>query len=241
MDTPRFNPSAGLLDERSPTDFRTLFGEMLRRSQSLDTAILRIRLGAVDLSAEEVTPLRRIRVLVAEVSARTLEEEAYALLVDPEKRENLKRVLGLLQQGVLEIRSAPLGGWSPDFSVFTADGGPSAVLVGLHWFQKPFPHRGPAWAAWFGREEALVAARRFAGIWGEAHDIGPAIRRLLERASRRREGSWIGRHPPARPGNQDPLSITWPDIITHPKDPAGQRDTVEGKVGGSVDTASDSG
>ncbi len=181
-------PACGLLDERGTLLFREVFGRLLLRSRSVDTAILRIRLGAVDLTAREVTHLDRIRVLVAEVSGRTLEDEAYALLVDPEKRENLVRILHLLQLGTLEIRSAPLGGWSPDFSVFSGTLGPEALLVGLHWFQRPFPHRGPAWASWFGAGEALVASRRFEAIWDEAHDIGPAIRRLLEGTSRRWDG-----------------------------------------------------
>jgi hypothetical protein len=178
---------AELLDERSPEGFRHIFGELLTRSVALDTAILKIRLGAVDLSSHELSGLQRIRVLVAELSARTLEEEAYALVVDREKRDNLERILELLRRGSLEIRSAPLGGWSPDFSVFSGDHHPHSVLIGLHWFQRPFPHRGPAWAARFGAREARWAAGRFAGIWAGAHDIGPAVRRLLERAAQRRE------------------------------------------------------
>jgi hypothetical protein len=121
---------------------------------------------------------------VAEVNARTVEEEAYALRMAPERQENLTRIVGLLQSGRMEIRSAPLGGWSPDFSVFSHETGPRSVLLGLHWFQKPFPHRGPAWATLFGEEAALRAQARFREIWEGAHDIGPAILRLMERAGK---------------------------------------------------------
>jgi hypothetical protein len=185
-----------LVDERSPTPFRTLFGKLLARSTHLDTAMLRVRLSGVDLSEGEVGGLRRLRLLVAEVNAQTLEEEAFALLADPERRENLTRVLGLLQTGRMELRSAPLAGWSPDFSVFSGEEGPLGVLVGLHWIQRPFPHRGPAWAASFGPEEAQRAGVRFQQIWEESHEIGPAIRRLLERATRRWESrkSWSLSH-----------------------------------------------
>jgi hypothetical protein len=172
------------LDERSPRPFRAVFGELLSQSTGIDTAILRIRLGAVDLSAGEVASLQRFRVLLAEVNARTVEEEAYALRADPEKRTNLIRIMSLLQAGRLELRSAPLGGWSPDFSVFRSPAGPQAVILGLHWFKRPFPHRGPAWATVFGGEEAARAATRFQAIWDEAHDIGPAVLRLLERSSK---------------------------------------------------------
>ena len=90
---------AALLDERSTAPFRAIFGKKLSQSTRLDTAIQRVRLSRVDLSAGEVGNLERLRILVAEVNARTLEEEAFALLVDPEKRENLSRVVSLLQEG----------------------------------------------------------------------------------------------------------------------------------------------
>jgi hypothetical protein len=172
-----------LLDERGPTSFRTLFGDLLSRSSAVDAAILRVRLGAVDLSARELSGIHRLRVLVAEVNAQTVEGEAYALVMDPVKRDNLTRVLNLLRTGVMEIRSAPLGGWSPDFTVFSEDRHPHNLLMGLHWFHRPFPHRGPAWAARFGAEEASRAHARFKEIWAGAHDIAPAILRLMERTT----------------------------------------------------------
>ena len=179
------SPNAALLDERSPIEFRHLFGSLLSRSRGVETAINRIRLGAVDLSAQELMGLRRFRVLVAEVNAQTVEGEAYALAIDPSKRENLTRILHLLQAGVMEIRSAPLGGWSPDFTVFSEETGPHSLLVGIHWFHRPFPFRGPAWTARFGPAEAARAQARFRELWEGAHDIGPAIRRLMERTALR--------------------------------------------------------
>ena len=178
-----------LLDERSAPNFRVAFGKLLSQSSSVEVAILRIRLAAVDLSGRELETVKRFRVLVAEANAQTVEEETYALTMDPLKRENLSRVLGLLRSGILEIRSAPLGGWSPDFSVFSGDCGPQSLLIGLHWFHRPFPHRGPAWAVRLGAEEARRAQARFGGLWKEAHDIGPAIRRLIERTAVRRPAS----------------------------------------------------
>lgn len=181
-----------LMDERSSSPFRRVFGEFLGRSTHMDTAMLRVRLSGVDLSDREIGGLQRLRLLVAEINAQTLEEEAFALLMDPDKRENLTRVLALLQSGRLELRSAPLAGWSPDFSVFSGPEGPIGVVIGLHWIQRPFPHRGPAWAGAFGPDEAKRAGVRFQEVWEEAHEIGPAIRRLLERATRKWESrkSW---------------------------------------------------
>lgn len=184
-----------LIDERSVTPFRRVFGDLLSRSTRLDTAMHRVRLSGVDLSEGEVGGLERLRLLVAEVNAQTLEEEAFALLMDPERRENLTRVLALLQAGRMELRSAPLAGWSPDFSVFSGPQGPLGLILGLHWIQRPFPHRGPAWAATFGPEEAERGGQRFQEIWDGAHEIGPAIRRLLERATKRWESDRPRRFP----------------------------------------------
>ena len=176
-----------LLDERSPRPFRWAFGRLLIQSTELDTAMLRIRLSRVDLSAREVDGLTRMRILVADINARTLEEEAFALLMDPEKRSNLTRILSLLRDGRMELRSAPLAGWSPDFSIFSGPDGPLGLILGLHWIQRPFPHRGPAWAVTFGPREAEMASRRFRELWAAAHEIGPAVRRLLEQATARRD------------------------------------------------------
>ena len=172
--------AARLLEDRGPSTFRRVFGDQISRSSVAETAILRIRLGGVDLSHTEVANLTNLRVLVAEVNARTVEEEAYAMVVDPLKRENLERVLVLLQKGVLEIRSAPLGDWSPDFTVFSRAGQPWRLLLGLHVFYQPPPHRGPAWGVLLGPREANRARQRFRELWCQAHDIGDTIRQLME-------------------------------------------------------------
>jgi hypothetical protein len=181
MDGHTFPPPPVLLDERGPVVFRDTFGSLLRESDRVDCAIANIRLGAVDFTADEVLALKRFRVLVAEVNARTVEGEAYAMSKDPEKRRNLLRLLRMFSAGILEIRSAPLGGWSPDFTVFCQSGTPRAALMGVHWFRKPFPHRGPAFAVRFSEREAAVAGARFQEVWRGAHDIGTAIQGLMNR------------------------------------------------------------
>ncbi len=179
------NTDPEVFHERSLVSFRTLFGDLLSQSSAVDTAILHIRLAAVDLSEQELKGVRSFRVLVAEVNSQTVEGEAYALAMDPLKRENLSRVLEMLRSGIMEIRSAPLGGWSPDFTVFSAAGNPHTLLLGVHWFHRPFPHRGPAWAARFGAEGARRGSARFEEIWSSAHDIGSAVQRLMERTTDR--------------------------------------------------------
>ncbi len=209
MDQTMSLPRGILLDERDPNPFRNRFGQLLARSRRLETAIHRVRLSRVDFTSEEVRRLDVLRVLVAEVNAGTLEEEAFALLADPRRRPSLGRILELLHSGRMDIRSAPLAGWSPDFSVFSGPEGPQALLLGLHWFQRPFPHRGPAWAVAFGPREAALAHRRFREIWSGAHDIGPAVLGLLERgrdrwAARSREGGRGGREGEEESGVEGP-------------------------------------
>ncbi len=230
---PRTGPF--LLDERSPTPFRSVFRRILADSTQLDTAILRIRLSGVDLSPEELEGLDRLRILVADLNAQTLEEEAFALLMDPGKRETLDGIQGLLSMGLLELRAAPLAGWSPDFSVFSDRGGPRALLLGLHWIQRPFPHRGPAWLAAFGSEEARRGHDRFEELWRGGHDIGPAVLKLLTRTTRRwRRPSSTGGPGTEGPGNSGTPVIPRKDGngggVTGPRPEAGKGERIASRL-----------
>jgi len=185
-----------LLDERSEPNFRGVFGLLARRSGALDAAVSRIRLSGLDLRPEELQQLSRIRVLLTEVNAIALRSEAEASLADPDKAGNLTNVLKLMERRIIEVRSAPLAGWAPDFSVFRRNGHPWMVLVGLHWFARPYPHGGPALASLHGAEAAGRIARRFEGLWRGAHDIGPALLHILKEAKVR---SGSGRSRPSNP------------------------------------------
>ena len=91
----------------------------------------------------------------------------------------------MLEGGRLEVRSAPLGGWSPDFTVFVEEEGPCAVLTGFHAFERPYPHRGPALASLHGGDAARMAALSPQELWDAAHDVGPALWSILARADKR--------------------------------------------------------
>ena len=178
-----------LLDERSRPGFRELFGRLARRSTGLDVALTHLRLSTLDLSERELGRIRRIRLVLAEVSAASLDAEAHAVMHRGTMAANLRRLATLLHIGTIEVRSAPLGGWAPDFSVFRRDEGPFAVLVGPHRFDRGSLHDGPVLASLHGTEEALKAGSRFAEVWTRAHDIRPAIARILDRADRGRPSS----------------------------------------------------
>lgn len=184
---PALVPSPGaLLDERGRPDFRDVFGALASSSTAISTAVTRVRLSTLDLRREELSDVRLFRVLVAQMNALSLDAEARALQSQPRRAPNLEFLTGLLESGRLELRSAPLAGWSPDFTVFFEEERPRAVLTGFHWFERPYPHRGPALAGVHLEEGARLAARRHAELWEVAHDIGPAVWDILTRALARR-------------------------------------------------------
>ena len=156
-------------------------------------AVTRVRLSTLDLTEEDVQGLVSMRVLLAEVNALTLDAEARILRADPRRAHRVELYRRLLESGRLEVRSAPLGGWSPDFTAFSGMEGPSAVLIGFHWFERPYPHRGPAFTALHRGSPARLAADRHAELWEQAHDVGPAIWSILSKASRHTTSN--GRHP----------------------------------------------
>lgn len=169
-------------DERGRPDFRDVFGALAREAVDIATAVRRVRLSTVDLTREEVERVEHFRVLVAEINALRLDAEARGLQLDPRRAPNAELLRELLESGRMEVRSSPLGGWMPDFTVFSGPDAPTAVLTGRHRFERPYPHRGPAFATVHGGDAARLAARRHEEIWGRAHDVGPAIWNILSKA-----------------------------------------------------------
>jgi len=176
---------AVLFDERGRPDFRDVFGALAARATDIATAVTRVRLTTVDLTPLELASVEHFRVLVAEMNALRLDAEARALQGDPKRAPNAEMLRVLLETGRLEVRSSPLAGWSPDFTVFSGPTGPTAVLLGFHAFERPYPHRGPAMGVVHGGAAARIAARRHAEIWECAHDVGPAVWSILSKARSR--------------------------------------------------------
>ena len=190
--------AATLFDERARPDFRDVFGALARQATDIAVAITRVRLSTVDLSEQELSAVEHFRVLVAEMNALRLDAEARALQSDAKRAPNAETLRQLLEAGRLEIRSSPLAGWSPDFTVFAGPGGPTAVLLGFHAFERPYPHRGPALAALHGPGAARLAARRHEEIWERAHDVGPAVWTILSKARSRGRSMSAGPPGPER-------------------------------------------
>jgi len=173
---------ATLFDERGRPDFRDVFGALARGAVDIATAVRGVRLSTVDLTRDELAQVEHFRVLVAEINALRLDAEARSLQLDPRRAPNAQLLTELLESGRMEVRSSPLAGWMPDFTVFSGIEGPTAVLTGLHRFERPYPHRGPAFAAVHEGDAARLGARRHLEIWERAHDVGPAIWNILSKA-----------------------------------------------------------
>ncbi len=193
--------AGALLDEQSSPAFPEVFRALTRDSWSLRTAVTRVRLSTLGLGPEDLRSVGSFRVLLAEASALTLGAEARGLAHDHRRAATLDHLLEMMEAGTLQVRAAPLAGWSPDFTVFESEQGPRAVLVGAHWFERPFAARGPALATLLGADAARRAAARHEETWQRAHDIGPALWSVLARARRRpgRRSSGDGPSPQPAP------------------------------------------
>jgi len=171
-----------LLDDRTHPDFRTVYGALVRESEQVDVAIRKIRLSGVTLGREELAAPSRLRLILAEINVLTIASEAEGMAARRTERSRLGLICELLTSGVLQVKSAPLAGWAPDFSLFHGSARPLTLLMGLHWFQRPYPHRGPALASVHEGPEVTRVARRFNGIWREAHDVHVPLLKTLRRA-----------------------------------------------------------
>ncbi|MCY3705918.1 MAG: hypothetical protein OXH08_10485 [Gammaproteobacteria bacterium] len=173
-----------LIHDRSRGSFRSVYSDLAREARHIDAAVDRIRLSGIDLAYEELASVEELRVLITEINAATLKFEAEAMLADPERSQNLRVVMRLLAEERLRVRCAPLLDWAPNFSVFVDGQGRCELLLGVHWFQIPYPSRGPALAVVYSGGQADGVRERFQEMWDLAHDIGPALRGVFEAAER---------------------------------------------------------
>ena len=104
-----------LLDEREPVSVRRRIGELLGGAIEARFAVSRIRLAALDLTAEEVSDVERCRVLLGHLDAGTLLDGVGEALGAAAR---LAVLLDWIRSGRLEVRSAGVGSWTPDFSVY---------------------------------------------------------------------------------------------------------------------------
>ena len=161
---------------------RTYLGERLAQATTASFALRRVRLARVDLGARELLQVQRCRVLLGRLDADTL-----AAPGSPAESAHTAALLDMALSGRLEIRSAPLLSWDPDFAVI-GRGVPEmdVLLFGSIRFAPPMS-RGSVdeitLACAVQHPAAVRAANaRFDEIWERAHDTLEAVTDALCRS-----------------------------------------------------------
>ncbi len=175
-------PDAGpappaLFEDGGRPSLRDAIGGLLAASRTAAFAVSRMRISGLDLTPAEIGAVARCRVLVRRVDADML-MEASEHAGDAARRRDLEVLGAFLASGRVEVRAAGVLGWVPDFSIFRpAD----VVLVGAHYFGRPYPMAGPSLTGLL-RDPAAVALaeRRFDALWADARDVLPTVRDAVE-------------------------------------------------------------
>lgn len=164
-----------LLDERATPPLRSVIGKLMATSETVDFAVTRIRLASLDLTPREIAGPGRCRVLLGRLDASTL------LDTDAARADAVDGLIRWARSGRLEVRSAGIGAWTPDFSVHRDRTG-SRCLLGAHYFGSAQLTVGPSFTC-ITDDPACVRllAARFDGLWARSHDVLPAIVGVLER------------------------------------------------------------
>jgi hypothetical protein len=168
---------AVLFDEYADPPLRHTLGSLMARARTADFAIAHFRLAGLDLGPSEAAGLDRCRVMVGHF-------DAARLLDGPGVQgANVRTLLAFAHSGRLEMRAAPHHTWNPDFSVFRGlPDGTSAVLLGAHYFGRPYPRFGLAFTCVLTQLRAVQACgRRFEELWTAGYDILPVVIDSLER------------------------------------------------------------
>lgn len=164
-----------LIDERTTPPLRSVIGELMAAADTVDFAVARIRLASLDLTPREIAGPRRCRVLLGRLDASTL------LDTDAARADSVNGLIRWARSGRLQVRSAGIGAWTPDFSVYH-DGTLGRCLLGAHYFGSPQLTVGPSFTCISeNRETVRLLTARFAGLWERSHDVLPAIVAVLER------------------------------------------------------------
>jgi hypothetical protein len=159
-----------LIDDGSRPTLRERIGRLLSTCASAEIAVSHIRLAALDLTERETRGVKRCRILLGRLDARALTDFGFP---DTGVDDRMRALLAFIESGRVEIRSAGLGAWSPDFSVYRglSDGG-SACLVGAHYFREPPSPNGPSFTALITDTHSVaLALARFEALWERSHDV----------------------------------------------------------------------
>lgn len=166
-------------DGRGSPSLRGYLGRTLAESTSAAFAIRRIRLARLDLLPEELRRVGRCRVLLGRLDADTLADTG----ASPASARTAA-LLDMAASGRLEVKSAGLLAWDPDFSIL-GTGAPEAdvVIFGCHQFVPQQPVEGLAMACAIRHPDVVRAvAVHFEELWERGHDALEAVTDALCRS-----------------------------------------------------------
>lgn len=172
-----------LLDEVRSPSLRETLSVLLTRADQADFAIAELRLAGLDLSTLGQKPEQRFRVLVRHFNSE-FAYDAGTAAPGSAIHNRIARLRDLAGSGRVEVRAARLDVWTPDFSILRrVDPRTDVLLVGAHYFDRPFPLTGAALTSATTDVHAVKrAARRFEELWQRADDIVPIILEILDQA-----------------------------------------------------------
>ena len=170
-----------LFDGRSTPGLRAVLGDALAESTVASFAIRRIRLARVDLMPDELRGVTRCRVLLGRLDADTLADTG----AGPSSARTAA-LLDMAASGRLEVRSASLLTWDPDFALIGHASDTDLLIFGSIQFIPPLPQRPieELTMSCAVRDPAIVrsAAARFEELWQRAHDALEAVTDALCRS-----------------------------------------------------------
>lgn len=172
-----------LIDEASTPPLRAHITRLLATSVTADIAVGNIRLAGLDLTPIEIRDVRRCRILLGRLDSSALADLGRD---NPGVALRMRTLLDFLESGRVEVRSAGIGAWSPDFSVYhQRTEATSACLLGAHYFHEPLSTHGPSFTALLTAPAAVAAASaRFDALWFGSHDVmEPVIGAIHRRMS----------------------------------------------------------
>lgn len=168
-----------LIDD--PGAVRRTVRRLLARSARADLAIRRLRLAALRFDGGDLDRVR-VRLLVGRLDVDTVAGAPGAAVFEDRRKAELERLREVVRAGRVQVRTAGMMRWDPDFSVFRqARSGGGLVLVGSHRFDVPDPGPvRPLCAGLLGARRVAVARERFEGLWAGGYDVGPVVEDLLD-------------------------------------------------------------
>jgi hypothetical protein len=180
-------PAGVIVAEASSPDPRRVLGRLLRRSTCFDLAIGRVRLASIDFSVRDLLPVERCRVIVGGFDNRALLGAVGAAAAVPAHARNLRSLKKIIATGRLQLRSAGLWRWEPDFCLASGAGlrpwfpAGTAAMVGCLGLSGPLACTIPRFACLVGGTPSTDVIRgSFDRLWVAGHDILDVVAAALD-------------------------------------------------------------